>query len=150
MNTNGKIYFVTIPVIDAVIADIAARKGVDAEALGKRFVNVMHAELGKVRAERKEAKEGKTAGQWAKIAIKKGTVSGSMTTRETLSLEDGQTISARAVDVYRFSAATVKFEEDFGAELVSQIPPAIENWIGAMADKLAEKDAPAEPAVTTK
>jgi len=135
-----KLYFEVLPLIDAALADIATRKGVDAETLGKRFLNVMHSELGKVNAERKEAKDGKKAGLWAKIAVKKGIFGGTQKQTQILTLEDGATISARVVDVYRFSAAVVKFEEEFGADLVSQIPPAIGNWIETLADNILKAE----------
>ncbi len=134
-----KLYFEVLPVIEAALVDIAVTKGVDAETLTKRFTNVMFAELGKINAERKEAKDGRKAGLWASLKVKKGAFSGSQKQTQNLMLEDGQTISTRVVDVYRFSAATVKFEEEFGAELVSQIPPSISNWIEGLADKLKEK-----------
>lgn len=134
-----KLYFEVLPVIEAALVDIAVTKGVDAETLTKRFTNVMFAELGKINAERKEAKDGRKAGLWASLKVKKGAFSGSQKQTQNLMLEDGQTISTRVVDVYRFSAATVKFEEEFGAELVSQVPPAVDNWLDGIAKKILAK-----------
>ncbi len=140
-----KLYFETLPVIEAAIVDVATRNGIESELLQKRFENIMHAELGKVNAERKEAKDGKKAGLWASLKVKKGIFSGSQKQTQTLTLEDGKTIQTRVVDVYRFSAATVKFEEEFGAELVSQVPPAVDNWLDGIAKKiLAKTEEPVE------
>lgn len=136
-----KLYFVLLPVIASEIANAATTHSVNAGELEKRFLNVMHAELGKVNAERKEAKAGKTANCWANIKIKKGFLEGSQKQTQVLTLEDGKTINTRVVDVYRYSAAVVKFEEEFGADLVGTVPPAIANWVDTMAQRLAAKAA---------
>lgn len=136
-----KLYFVLLPVISAAIAESATTHGVDSKELEKRFLNVMHAELGKVNAERKEAKAGKTANCWANIKIKKGFLEGSQKQTQVLTLEDGKTINTRVVDIYRYSAAVVKFEEEFGADLVGTVPAPIANWIESMAERLAAKSA---------
>lgn len=134
-----KLYFEVLPVIEAAIVDVATRNGIESEVLQKRFENIMHAELGKVNADRKEAKDGKKAGLWASLKVKKGQFSGSQKQTQVLTLEDGKTIQTRVVDVYRFSAGVVKFEEEFGAELVSQIPAPIDNWLDQMAKRIAAK-----------
>ncbi len=134
-----KLYYVIIPVIAGALADIATSHKIAVDDLEKRFLNIMHSELGKVDAERKEAKDGKTAGLWASLKVKKGQFTGGQTTREKLFLENGKTIATRVVDCYAFSAAVVKFEETFGEGLVGAIPPSLETWINGMAERLAAK-----------